>query len=120
MHEMALARAIIDAAIEHAGGRSVAVVTVTVGALRQVVPGTLAFNFQALSRGTLCEEARLEQRFVPARLECACGQEWELEEELSFRCPHCGGAEVTALSGEELLIDSIEVLDEEEPCTAPG
>jgi hydrogenase nickel incorporation protein HypA/HybF len=118
MHELAISRAILDAAVENSGGRRVAVVTVTAGALRQVVPDSLVFNFEAVARGTLCEGARLELRLTPARLRCECKKEWELEEELSFRCPRCAGAEVTVLSGDELSIDSIEVVDEEEPCTA--
>ena len=86
-----------------------------VGALRQVVPSSLAFNFEVLSRGTACEGAALEQQLEPARLRCACGAEWELEE-LSFLCPRCGGSDTQVIGGEELLIESIEV--EEEPCTA--
>ncbi|MFI5004380.1 MAG: hydrogenase maturation nickel metallochaperone HypA [Solirubrobacterales bacterium] len=118
MHELAIGRAILDAAVENSEGRQVVLITITVGALRQVVPDSLAFNFETLARGTLCEGARLDLRFAPARLRCECEKEWELEQELSFRCPRCSGAEVTVLSGDELSIDSIEVVDEEEPCTA--
>lgn len=115
MHEQALARGVLDAAVAHAQGRRVLRVDVAVGALRQVVPGSLAFHFEILARGTLCEGARLQQRVVRARLRCACGHEWELEEP-SFRCPRCGGARTSVLGGEELLVESIEV--EEETCIA--
>ncbi len=115
MHELALARAILETALDRAEGRRVTGVEVSVGALRQVVPSSLAFGFEILARGTVCEGAAFEQRLQPARLRCACGAEWELEE-LSFRCPACGGSETEVRSGEELLIESIEV--EEEPCTA--
>ena len=115
MHELALARAIVAAALEHAEGRRVRGVEVSVGALRQVVPSSLAFNFEILARGTACEGAALEQRLEPARLRCECGGEWELAE-LSFRCPRCGSAETEVIGGQELQIESIEV--EEEPCTA--
>lgn len=122
MHELAIGRAVLDAAVESAAGRRVVLITLTVGALRQVAPDSLACNFESLARGTLCEGAHLEQRFSPARLRCECGEEWELEDELTFRCPRCDGAEVTVLGGDELSIDSIEVVDEEdeeeERCTA--
>jgi hydrogenase nickel incorporation protein HypA/HybF len=114
MHELAISRAILDAAVESSEGRRVVLITLTVGALRQVVPDSLAFNFESLARGTLCEDAHLEQRFSPARLRCECGEEWELEDELSFRCRRCNGAEVTVLGGDELSIESIEVVEEEE------
>jgi hydrogenase nickel incorporation protein HypA/HybF len=116
MHELAISRAILDAAMRHADGRPVVLVSVTIGALRQVVPESLTFHFQIASRGTTCEGALLEPRFVPARLRCACGEEWQLEEP-SFRCPRCGGGQVSVLDGDQLCVDSIEL--EDSPCTAP-
>jgi len=115
MHELALARAILDTALAHAGGGRVRRVDVTVGALRQVVPDSLAFNFELLARGTPCEGAHLAQRLTPARLRCECGHEWELQEP-SFRCPRCDAAGALVLGGDELRVESIEV--EEELCTA--
>jgi hydrogenase nickel incorporation protein HypA/HybF len=111
MHELALSRAIVDAALAHAEGRRVVAVNVSLGALRQAVPESLELYFQILSDGTLCEGALLNVRQTPARLRCECGEEWELTEP-SFRCPACGGAETTVLSGEELRVDSIEVEEE--------
>jgi len=116
MHELALARAILETALGRADGARVTRVEVSVGALRQVVPTSLAFNFEVLARGTPCEGAVLEQLLRPATLRCMCGAEWELEE-LSFSCPRCGGVETEVVGGEELLIESIEL--EEAPCTAP-
>jgi hydrogenase nickel incorporation protein HypA/HybF len=116
MHELSLSRAILDTATRHADGRRVVLVSVTIGALRQVVPGSLTFCFEIVSRGTVCEGAVLEPRLVPARLCCDCGEEWELEEP-SFRCPRCGGGQTSVLDGDQLSVDSIEV--EEVPCTAP-
>jgi hydrogenase nickel incorporation protein HypA/HybF len=116
MHELSLSRAILDTADRHAAGRRVVRLSVTIGTLRQVVPDSLVFYFKILARGTVCEGALLQPRLVPARLRCACGEEWELAE-LSFRCPRCVGAEVTVLDGDELRVDSIEV--EETSCIAP-
>jgi hydrogenase nickel incorporation protein HypA/HybF len=116
MHELAISRAILDAAARQADGRRVLVVNVTLGALRQVVAESLVFNFEILSRGTACEGARLQARSVAARLRCACGEEWEPHEP-RFRCPSCGGAQVRVLDGDQLSVDYIEV--EEEQCTAP-
>ena len=116
MHELALARAILATALDRAEGRRVRSVEVTVGALRQVVPSSLAFNFEVLAshRGLRGGDARAAARARAAR--CACGAEWELEE-MSFVCPRCGGGQTEVIAGEELRIESIEV--EEEPCTAP-
>ncbi|HEY2788845.1 MAG TPA: hydrogenase maturation nickel metallochaperone HypA [Gaiellales bacterium] len=119
MHELSVARAVIATATRHAEGRRVTVVQLRVGHLRQVVPDSLAFAFVHVAVGTLCEGARLEQEVVPARLECAgCGLGWELDEAM-FRCPRCGSAGVRITAGDELLLESIEVADEEDACIAP-
>jgi hydrogenase nickel incorporation protein HypA/HybF len=123
LHELAIARAIVATAERHAGGHPVAVVRVEVGRLRQVVPEFLAFSFQVASRGTGCEGAELECEAAPSLLRCrACGAEWDpapppaREDDqlvLRFRCPGCNGAEHRVVSGEQLLVESIDVAEME-------
>jgi hydrogenase nickel incorporation protein HypA/HybF len=138
MHELSLAIAIVELVDRHAAGRRVSSVSLRVGSLRQVVPASLEFHFGFAARGSLSEGARLEQEAVAALLRCAeCRTEWdpappraETTEDLvvSFRCPGCGSARFSVLAGEELEVESIEVVEdegtrplhEEEQCTAPG
>jgi hydrogenase nickel incorporation protein HypA/HybF len=111
VHELSLASAVVDTVERHAGGRRVAVVSLRIGALRQVVPLSLELYLELVGRDTVCEGARIEIDHVPARLAC-CGEEWEPP---SFRCPQCGGGgEIVA--GNEFLVESIEI--EEEACIA--
>jgi hydrogenase nickel incorporation protein HypA/HybF len=112
VHELSLASAIVDTVERHADGRSVSVITMRVGALRQVVPDSLELYVDLVGRGTICDGARLDVEVVPARLSC-CGTEWEPP---SFRCPSCGGGG-TVVSGDEFLVESIQV-QEVEPCIA--
>ena len=115
MHELSVSSAIVDTVVKHAAGRPVTVVTVRIGHLRQVVPDSLAFYFELVSRESLCEGARLEQEYVPALLRCAgCEREWD-PEDAWFRCSGCGGAGAV-IAGNELEVESIEV--EEAACTA--
>jgi hydrogenase nickel insertion protein HypA len=108
VHELSIAAAIVDTATRHAARRRVTAVHLRVGHLRQVVPASLAFSFELVSRGTPCAGARLEQQVVPARLRCeGCGREWALET-AAFRCPTCGAAGATVVSGEELEVESID------------
>jgi hydrogenase nickel incorporation protein HypA/HybF len=118
VHELSVSSAIVDTAVRHAGGRRVLAVHVRLGELRQVVPDSLTFWFEFVARETVCEGARLEHEVVPARLRCnPCGTIWELEQPL-FRCPSCGGSDVTVTSGEELEVESIEVEEEDAACIA--
>jgi hydrogenase nickel incorporation protein HypA/HybF len=114
VHELSLSSAIVNTVVKHAAERRVTVVFLRVGALRQVVPDTLDFYFEFVARGTVCEEARLEQELIAARLRCAeCGEEWAIETP-AFRCPSCAGSAVTVATGNEFEVESIEV--EEAQC----
>jgi hydrogenase nickel incorporation protein HypA/HybF len=118
MHELSIASAVVNTAERHADGRPVSVVRVSVGRLRQVVPDSLRFSFEIVSRDTVCAGARLELEEIEVRLRCAaCTREWEPEIP-AFRCPRCGSADVTIEAGGELVVEEIEV--EEAACIAPG
>jgi hydrogenase nickel incorporation protein HypA/HybF len=116
MHELSLSGAVLNTVVKHAGERRVSLVSLRVGRLRQVVPDTLEFYFGFVARGTVCEDARLEQQVVEARLRCErCEREWRIEIP-AFRCPTCGGSQVAVASGNEFEVESIEV--EEAACIA--
>jgi hydrogenase nickel incorporation protein HypA/HybF len=116
VHELSLSSAIVNTVVKHADGREVSLVSLRVGRLRQVVPDTLEFYFAFVSRGTVCEGARLEQEIIEASLRCQpCQREWAIEIP-AFRCPTCGGSDVVVASGNEFEVESIEV--EEALCIA--
>ncbi len=113
MHELSLSSAILETAVRHADGRPVKTVELTVGVLRQVVPASLEFYWDIVTRDTVCEGARLELEVVPAVLRCdACESEWEIDVP-AFVCGRCGPAAVRVISGEELEVESIEIETEE-------
>jgi len=122
MHELSLSGAIVNTVVKHAEGRPVSVVSLRVGALRQVVPDTLEFYFGFVADGTVCEGARLEQELIRACLRCgACGREWQPELPL-FMCQDCGPGRVEVARGDEFEVESIEVETtevEEAECIAP-
>jgi hydrogenase nickel incorporation protein HypA/HybF len=116
VHELSLSSAIVNTVVKHARGRSVTVVNLRVGKMRQVVPDTLEFYFEFVARGTPCEGARLEQELIEAKLSCnACGHEWAIEIP-AFRCPECTGSDVKVAAGNEFEVESIMV--EETECIA--
>jgi hydrogenase nickel incorporation protein HypA/HybF len=117
VHELSLSSAVVNTVVKHADGRPVSVVTMRIGRLRQVIPDTLEFYFGFVSRGTVCEGARLDQQVIDAVLRCrGCEREWEIDFP-DFRCPECARADVEVVSGEEFEVESIDV--EEVACTAP-
>ncbi len=138
VHELSLSSAIVDTALRHAEGRRVTAVNMRIGALRQVVPDSLVFYFEIVSRETVCEGARLEHELVGAMLRCPeCERQWDPAPPPmathggpldvfpglpTFRCPGCGSGGGEVLRGGEFEVESIEVEAseaKEEPCTAP-
>jgi hydrogenase nickel incorporation protein HypA/HybF len=116
---LSISSAVVNTAVKHAGGRRVTVVNLRVGALRQVVPSSLAFYFGIVARDTVCEDAELDLELIDALLRCPeCGREWDPAPEPAldivipvFRCPGCESAGAETLAGDELEVDSIEVED---------
>jgi hydrogenase nickel incorporation protein HypA/HybF len=108
MHELALCQAIVDTVERHADGRRVERVDVRIGHFRQVVPESLQFSWELLTEGTDLEGCRLVIEHVPAVVECrACGATTTLTMPI-FVCGSCEGTDVALVSGEELLVASID------------
>jgi hydrogenase nickel incorporation protein HypA/HybF len=111
MHEMSICSAIASTPVKHADGRSVSQVTVRIGHLRQVVPDALKFSWEIVSGSTDLKDAALVIEQVPAVVECtSCGARTTLDLPI-LACGKCEGFDVKLLSGEELLVVSIDLVD---------
>ncbi|MGE0788292.1 MAG: hydrogenase maturation nickel metallochaperone HypA [Sandaracinaceae bacterium] len=110
MHEMGIAMHLVDAVAARAEGARVVRVRVEIGKLAAVLPDALRFCFELACEGTSAAGAALEIDEVPGRARCrACGGEVALERPFG-RCG-CGCSDLDWLSGEELLIREMEVVD---------
>ena len=111
MHELSICDAIAMTAMKQAGGRPVIKVTVRIGYLRQVVPDALLFSWDFVSEATDLKDAELVIEQVPAVVECAeCQVRTNLDMPI-VACGACGSFDVALLSGEELLVASIDVVE---------
>ncbi len=109
MHELSIAEAVVEVALRHARGRAVARVELQVGHLRQVVPDALEFAFELLATGTALQGAELVVHEIPARGICrACGVQSTMTE-FPLQCAGCGSLDLELLTGEELLVDALEL-----------
>ena len=112
MHELSIAEAVVAIAEANARGRRVALVELKVGHLRQVVPSALRFAFELVSEGSVAEGAELAIEHVPVRIRCrGCAAESGAQE-FPLGCPSCGGSDVEVVAGEELHVESLELVDE--------
>lgn len=117
MHEMGIAMQIVEIAAASIPadlvGARVETVNLKVGKLSAIVPDSLRFCFEAVSKDTALEGARLHITEIPVHAACnACCHEWTIEQP-AFACPACNSGDITLLSGRELDIESIELAEED-------
>jgi hydrogenase nickel incorporation protein HypA/HybF len=112
MHEMSLAEGILQIVEDTAranASTTVRAVLLEIGALSHVEEQALRFCFDAVTRGTVANGARLEVQATPGRAWCMpCGKSVTLAR-LGEACPRCGGYQLQVTQGEEMKVKEIEV-----------
>lgn len=110
VHEVALATQLSRVVARAAGGRRVAAVNIEVGALRQVVPDSLAYAWTFVIKNTSLDGARLNVDWLDAEIECAAGHRSRVNASayLDLRCPQCEEP-TRVVSGEQFRVVDIEV-----------
>lgn len=112
MHELSIARSMIELAAEHArqaGAGHILSLKVRVGALRCVDEELLRGAFEAARVDTPCENAELNIEKVPLFAECTvCSRKYAVKSD-HWNCPRCGAQGELSEGGDELELTSMEV-----------
>lgn len=121
MHELSICLSLLDQikaiATEH-GAHGVARIRLRIGPLSGVEPQLLANAYPLAAAGTIAEHARLEIDSAPIRVRCrACAAETEASPN-RLLCGQCGSYQTELVSGDEMLLASLE-LDIEDPAPHP-
>lgn len=110
MHELSIAEQLIDSVIASAvsnGAERVTEVTLEVGEMTLVVNSALEMAFEAVSRETLAEGAKLVINEKKIKVKClSCNNEFTAEIG-NYLCPKCNLAEGKVIEGNDILITSI-------------
>lgn len=112
MHEMSLAEGVLQL-IEDAARRDrftkVSTVWLEIGQLSGVEPEALAFCFDAVTRNTVAEGARLEIITLPGQGWCQdCAQTVSMTEVFDA-CPKCAGFPLRVTAGTDMRVKELEV-----------
>ena len=112
MHEMSLCAGVVGLVEDEARKQpflKVKSITLVIGAFGTVDPQAMLFCFDAVSRGTIAEGARLDFEHVPGAGWCLdCAKTVPLTERFGA-CPDCGKHHVQMTAGEELRVRELEV-----------
>jgi hydrogenase nickel incorporation protein HypA/HybF len=108
VHELSICTALVRIVEAYAEGRTVEVVHLDVGQLRQVIPDTLRYSWEIVVIDTPLAGSVLDISHIPAVLHCRdCDARTTIDVPV-FRCG-CGSTAVDVVSGEELLVKSLDL-----------
>ena len=115
MHEMGIAMQIVDIATEalpdDIPNVSVEKVNLKIGKLAAVIPSSLRFCYEIITRETPLQGSVLEIEEIPVVARCrTCLFEWTVHKP-DFICTQCQSGTVDIITGRELDIVSIEVAE---------
>lgn len=112
MHELSVCQGLLDqvarVAADH-GASGVKRVVVRIGPLSGIVPELLQQAFPLARAGTIAEAAALTIEELPVRVHCdACGADSDARPN-RLLCGECGNWHTQLISGDELLLASVEL-----------
>jgi hydrogenase nickel incorporation protein HypA/HybF len=111
MHELSLAQSILDIVEQEMaryGATRAKVIRLDVGEFTAVVPDSLSFCFEVITKNTPLEGVQLEMNPVPLTGRCrGCGEEFRIQD-YNYTCPRCAATDIETIAGRELLIREIE------------
>ncbi|MGA9532743.1 MAG: hydrogenase maturation nickel metallochaperone HypA [Anaerolineales bacterium] len=112
MHELPVTESILEIAQRHAqeaGAKRITDLYLVIGQLSSMMDDSIQFYWDILSEGTVAAGATLHFERIAAELLCLdCSQRYELDGE-DLACPHCGGAKVKVVDGEQFQLQAIDV-----------
>ncbi len=112
MHEMSLCEGILQILEDNAksqGFKKVKIIWLEIGALSGVEIEAMKFCFDAITRGTLAEQADLEIINNPGLAWCMkCSKNVEVTQRFDA-CPDCGSYQLQVVGGDEMKIKELEV-----------
>lgn len=112
MHEMSLAEGVLQIMQDQAKSQNytkVKTVWLEIGQLSHVDPDAIAFCFDAVTRGTLADGAKLEIIRTPGKAWCHdCAAQIDVVA-LIAPCPSCGGHRIQVTDGDDMRVKELEV-----------
>lgn len=117
MHELSICQSIIEQVTQIAAqnnAHTVIRIYVQIGPLSGVEAPLLQHAFPIASAGTIAQDAVLDTQLLPVRIRCnICANENEASVN-KLLCSACGAWQTSLISGDEMLLTSVELEKNEE------
>jgi len=122
MHELAICQSLInqlEAIASERNARSISLIVVGIGPLSGVEAQLLKNAYPVASAGTVADNAEIVIKQLPVKVQCSeCGCESETKPN-KLICKNCGNWRTTLISGDELLLLSVELETAETASSQP-
>jgi hydrogenase nickel incorporation protein HypA/HybF len=114
MHELAICEAVLQQVLGLPACRDAAAVTrivLRIGPLAGVEPDLLRHAFPLVAAGTPCADAAIEIESTPVEVRCHICRSTTCVPPNRLLCARCGTWHVAVISGDEMRLASIELMD---------
>lgn len=112
MHELPVTQNILEIALRHAensGASRILSLNLTIGQLSSIVDESIQFYWDIIAEDTIAKGAKLNFNRIPTELLCLdCNQRYQPGED-ELACPACNSTRIKIVSGQEFLLESIDV-----------
>lgn len=112
MHELPIAEHILEIALKaanEANASGILKIHLAIGQLSSYLDDSIQFYWDIISDNTIAKGAQLVFRRIPAKFSCrSCGHEYRLTTD-SFTCPACLSDKVKLISGDEFVLEAIDI-----------
>lgn len=112
MHEYSIVQNLLDLCEQNAvanGATKIHKVIVGIGEMSSVEPSLLKTAFDTFKQDTIADSAVMDIQRLPLKAECFdCGADF-VPTMFNFICPNCSSPNTKLVSGDELLLLSLEI-----------
>ncbi len=112
MHELSLCQDLLDIIIkkgEDYKAKKITLIKLKFGAMTMVDETSLRFYFQELSKNTIAENGTVIFERTEITIRCKNCREVSILKDIFIICPLCSSMDTELLSGNEMIIENIEV-----------
>jgi hydrogenase nickel incorporation protein HypA/HybF len=110
MHEFSVSENIVDACLEHAQGRRIERLELTLGLFSGVVGDSLRFYIELMFEDRSLAKPEIILHTPPAQCLCVCGSQYAIQKHMQG-CPQCGGFQRRVIEGRDCVIERLELAD---------
>ncbi len=112
MHELSLTQDMLSIALKEAekyGSKKIISLKLKLGSMSMVDSECFKFYFDEFSKNTIASEASLDFVKSDPEIECTSCNSKSTLKDLVMVCPVCNSIDVTLLSGQEILLEDMEI-----------